>query len=278
MWCTRCRPYAYLSSHSLKLCVVFAELGRDEAAAAFQLCGESGCPPQLLQLPQTHSGHYMQTQGGVLAVHIKAMRLLRKQRERRAAQSSRGSDGDGQPAAAPDLQQLLPELQSRPPQPRQAQLHQQQPSRHQQMLPPPPHDLRPPLPPGPPPPPPHQDAHSDVPLPPPLTSQQQQQQQHRVLSPPPARRRGGAPTPPDLYLCYVADGGLSNQMYSHISALAAAIAIGAKGLVRMSVTFTALFLISSSEWLSREYLGSGGRHCHWRQRPGEQTCSSSCWL
>lgn len=51
-----------------------------------------------------------------------------------------------------------------------------------------------------------------------------------------------APTEPELYLCYAMEGGLFNQYYSHVSALAAAVAIGAKGLVSCHVQwhFTAL--------------------------------------
>jgi hypothetical protein len=50
------------------------------------------------------------------------------------------------------------------------------------------------------------------------------------------------PTEPELYLCYAMEGGLFNQYYSHVSALAAAVAIGAKGLVSFRVQwhFTAL--------------------------------------
>lgn len=43
----------------------------------------------------------------------------------------------------------------------------------------------------------------------------------------------GAAAEPDLYLCYALEGGLLNQHYTHFSALATAIAIGAKGVVRI---------------------------------------------
>lgn len=52
-----------------------------------------------------------------------------------------------------------------------------------------------------------------------------------------AVQTAAAAAAPELYLCYTADGGLANQMYSHIAALAAAIAIGAKGIVRSFLCF-----------------------------------------
>lgn len=47
---------------------------------------------------------------------------------------------------------------------------------------------------------------------------------------------GGAsipPAEPELYISYIADGGLINQAVSHFGAIAAAIALGAKGVVRL---------------------------------------------
>ena len=43
---------------------------------------------------------------------------------------------------------------------------------------------------------------------------------------------GASAAEPELYLCYALEGGLFNQYYTHVSALATAIAIGAKGMVR----------------------------------------------
>lgn len=37
---------------------------------------------------------------------------------------------------------------------------------------------------------------------------------------------------PDLYICYAVEGGLVNQHYVHLNAIATAIAVGAKGVVR----------------------------------------------
>lgn len=126
--------------------------GAADCAGNSNVCDESGCQPQLLQLPATQSGHYLREAGGLLP----------------AANSTANTSADGNSVAD----------------------------------------------------------HAAVPLAP-----QTPGPANAIDGGSNSGSGGGVPAEPELYVSWMADGGLINQAMSHIGGVAAAIAVGANGVV-----------------------------------------------